>query len=218
MQSSQLPAHSPVCGHQVCKLGCASPAVAAQVLPPGACSINSFESHLQELKTPSTHPFGGRESRLSLGGEGESCLQGPRGRGVLKVQGWEAGRQEHGRGGRVTVAGGLGAVRSRHLLAGARGRGEMKPVALPWLPSSQRGQDRAREHPWRGDGPHLAHPQPQAPLGHLLQLQPDCPTGTQAEEAQGPRGRHLRLNMLLWVILRPSHLLRFADSLQLGEK
>lgn len=58
--------------------------------------------------------------------------------------------------------------------------------------------------------------QPQVSLGHLLQLRPDYPMGSQAEEPQGPRHHHLRRNILLWVILHPSYLLGFADRVQLG--
>lgn len=72
-----------------------------------------------------------------------------------------------------------------------------------------------------GSTPHLwmgptCPPQPQVSLGHLLQLQPDYPMGSQAEESQGPRHHHLRLSILHWVILHPSYLLGFADRLQLG--
>ena len=62
MQSSRLPGHSPVCGHQVCKLGCADAAVAA----PGP---DARESALQiALKHESPHLFPTQSEKERSGG------------------------------------------------------------------------------------------------------------------------------------------------------
>lgn len=52
MQSSRLPAHSPVCGHQVCKLGCADAAVAA----PGPATRESALQIALRCESPSSSP------------------------------------------------------------------------------------------------------------------------------------------------------------------
>ena len=59
MQSSRLPAHSPVCGHQVCKLGCADAVVAA----PGPAARESALQIALRHESPLLFPTQSEEER-----------------------------------------------------------------------------------------------------------------------------------------------------------